>query len=84
MRPVYRVNFFKTVTDSTGHRFDAHQGAVEVLAENSDSAIKVARLEFAKQKRVTEWTMRADYEQAELLPARSRIHQACVTLEAFT
>jgi hypothetical protein len=77
MIPIYRVSFFKTVTDSTGHPFDAQQGAVEVHAENSEHAIEVARLKFAMQKRVTTWTLRADYEQAELLPGRSRARHAC-------
>lgn len=72
MTPIYRVTFFKKVCDSTGHEFDVLQGAVEVHAESSGSAVQVARREFAKLKDVSQWTMRADHEHAELLPGRKR------------
>jgi len=74
MEPVYRVSFFRTVADSTGHLFNALQGAVEVHAENSGKAVQLARLKFAKLKHVTTWTIRADHEQCELLPRRQRAH----------
>ena len=69
---VYCVSFFKTLTDSTGHAFDACQGAVEVSASTENCAIQAARLRFAKRKDVSTWSLRADYEKAELLPARRR------------
>ena len=46
------------------------RGAVEVHAEDSGKAVQLARLKSAKLKHVTKWTMRADYEQCELLPRR--------------
>ena len=71
---VYRVIFFKKVADSTGHLFNPVQGAIEVHAENSSRAVELARQEFAKQKQVHTWTLRADSEQAQLLPGRKRAH----------
>ena len=72
MTPIYRVSFFKKICDSTGHEFDVLQGAIEVHAESSGSAVQAARREFAKLKNVGQWAMRADREQAELLPGRKR------------
>jgi hypothetical protein len=72
MTPIYRVSFFKKICDSTGHEFDVLQGAIEVHAESSGSAVQTARGEFAQLKNVGQWTMRADHEQAELLPGRTR------------
>jgi hypothetical protein len=73
MERIYRVSFFKTLTDSTGHPVDACQGAVEVRATSQGRAIELARLRFAELKDVSVWSMRADYEKAELLPARKRV-----------
>ena len=74
MKPIYRVSFFKKVADSTGHLFNPVQGAIGVRAENANRAVELARLEFAKQKQVGSWTLRADSEHAELLPGRKRAH----------
>jgi hypothetical protein len=72
MEQIYRVSFFKRLTDSTGHPADACQGAVEVSAPAEGRAIEVARLKFAECADVSLWSMRADYETAELLPGRKR------------
>ena len=73
MEHIYRVSFFKQLTDSTGHPFDACQGAVEVRASSQDRAIELARQMFAELKDVGDWLLRADYEKAELLPSRKRV-----------
>jgi hypothetical protein len=72
MKQIYRVSFFKKLTDSTGHPVDACQGTVEVRAPTQDCAIDLARHRFAALKDVGSWSLRADYETAELLAARSR------------
>jgi hypothetical protein len=73
MGNIYRVSFFKKLTDSTGHPVDACQGTVEVQASSEDSAIGVARRAFAELKDVGEWSLRADYEAMEFLPERKRV-----------
>ncbi len=78
MIPIYRVSFFKKVCDSTSHEFDVLQGAVEVHAESSGSAVHAARREFAKLKCVGQWTMRADREQTTLLAGRKRAQHGIV------
>ena len=70
MAQIYRVSFFKRLTDSRGHPVDACQGAVEISASSEDRAVEVARLKFAELEDVSIWSLRADYEKAELLPAR--------------
>jgi hypothetical protein len=72
MMQIYRVSFFKRLTDSTGHPVDACQGTVEVNASGKDRAIKVARAKFAELGDVAIWSMRADYARAEALPGRKR------------
>jgi hypothetical protein len=69
---VYRVSFFKTLFDSTGHRADPCQGTVEVRAENRDDALENARQRFAELKGITRWSLYADYHVVEELPARKR------------
>jgi hypothetical protein len=73
MEPIYRVSFFKTLANSTGHTVDACQGIVEVHASSQERAINEARTEFAELKEVASWWLRADYAKAELLPARRRV-----------
>ena len=58
MRQMYRVSFFKKLTDSTGHPVDAWQGAVEVRAPSRDGAVELARPRFAEIKDVGTWTLR--------------------------
>jgi hypothetical protein len=73
MEQIYRVSFFKKLTDSNGHPVDAWQGAVEVCAANPDGAIELARPRFAELKDVGTWTLRADYQRVELLAVRKRV-----------
>jgi hypothetical protein len=73
MERIYRVSFFKRLADSTGHAINACQGTVEVHAPSESRAIGIARERFAVLEDVVVWSLRADYEQAELLPARRRI-----------
>jgi hypothetical protein len=69
---VYRVSFFKTLFDSTGHRADPCQGTVEVRGESRDDALENARQRFAALKGITRWSLYADYHVIEELPARKR------------
>ena len=62
MPTTYHVSFFKRLTDSTGHRVDALQGAVDIRASCEDQAVKRGRQRFAELKDVGTWTLRADYE----------------------
>jgi hypothetical protein len=73
MEPIYRVSFFKKLTNSNGHLFDVSQGAVEVHACSSERAVEAARARFAEINHDRSWNMRADYEKVEFLPARKRI-----------
>ena len=72
MAQIYRVSFFKRLTDSTGRPVDACQGAVEVSASSEGRAVNMARLKFAELEDVSIWSLRADYEKTELLSARKR------------
>jgi len=87
MEQIYRVSFFKSLTDSYGRSVDACQGTVEVRAPSEARAIELARQRFAELKDVGIWSMRADYEKVELLASRKRISnrayqkQACGSLD---
>jgi len=70
----YRVTFFKTLVDSTGHPVDAVQGEIELNASNMQSAMDRARIAFAHRKQVSDWLLRADYMNVELLAAADRAH----------
>jgi hypothetical protein len=72
MGNVYRVSFFKTLCDSTGHRADPCQGIVEVLGATRDDAVEHARHRFAELKGITRWSLYADYDVVEELPLRRR------------
>jgi hypothetical protein len=67
MKQLYRVSFFKRLTDSTGHQFDAIQGAVEVEGYRKSRAILSARRKFTKMKDVQSWSLRADYERVDVI-----------------
>lgn len=67
MNQLYRVSFFKRLTDSTGHPVDAPQGIVEVQGDRKSRAIKKARLQFARLKDVAAWSLRADYEKVDIV-----------------
>lgn len=73
METIYRVSFFKTLFDSTGHRADPCQGTVEVHGPTRDVALEHARQQFAKLKGIAVWSLYADYDQVEELPARKRV-----------
>ncbi len=73
MEKIYHVSFFKRLVDSNGRPVDACQGAVEVRAAGHDSAIEIARKQFAQLKDVVDWSLRADYEKVELLEARTSL-----------
>lgn len=76
METVYRVSFFKTLFDSTGHRADPCQGTVEVRGETRDGAVKSARQRFAQLKGIAIWSLYADYDVVEELPTRKRISKS--------
>jgi hypothetical protein len=71
LKQSYRVNFFKTLTDSTGHPVHAWQGVIEVYAPTEDHAIEHAKRAFARSKDVSDWSLRADYQSIER-PTASR------------
>jgi hypothetical protein len=73
MDHVYRISFFKRLTDSTGHPASPCQGVVEVRASSEDRARELARQRFAGLARVSTWSFRADYEKIELLSTRKRV-----------
>ena len=73
MEKIYRVSFFKSLTDSTGHLFKPCQGTVEVHAPNESRAIAIARQRFAEREDVGVWSLRADYEKVEVLSDRKRV-----------
>jgi hypothetical protein len=73
MDHVYRIAFFKRLTDSTGHPANPCQGVVEVRASSEDRAIELARRRFAELAGVSTWSFRADYETIELLSSRKRV-----------
>src|SRR5487761_2436461 len=72
MARTYRVSFFKRLADSTGHSVEACQGSVEIAATSRPRAIAAARRKFAQAGRVGLWSLRADYDRIERLPARSK------------
>jgi hypothetical protein len=76
-KQIYRVSFFKTLTDSTGHPVDACQGVIEVRAPTKDRAIRLAENAFANSKDVLKWSLRADYETVERLAYRPRDPMCC-------
>jgi hypothetical protein len=73
MQQPYRVTFFKKLVDSTGHPVDAIQGAIELNASNTQSAMDHAVLAFAQRKHVCNWLLRADYMNVEVLAAADRV-----------
>ena len=72
MDPVYRIDFFKVLSDSTGHQFAPCQGTIEVHACNSEEAVQLAKAMFARQKSIPAWHFHADYLEASLLPRGRR------------
>lgn len=70
---IYRVAFFKTVQDSTGHPHNCCQGTIDVNAENEESAIASASRRFAELGGVEDWRLRAERAQVEALVAHERV-----------
>jgi hypothetical protein len=79
MANIYRVSFFKTILDSTGHRADPCQGIVEVRGKTRDAAVESARQRFAELKGISSWSLYADYDVVEELPARKRTSKSVWT-----
>jgi hypothetical protein len=73
MQYPYRVTFFKTLVDSTGHPVNAVQGAIELKASDTQSAMERARLAFAERKQVGDWSLRADSMNVEALVAADQV-----------
>lgn len=71
--PVYRVSFFKTVPDSTGHLHKCLQGCIEVHADSAEQATERARTQFQTRHKISNWSLRADSETVERLEGRKRI-----------
>jgi hypothetical protein len=69
----YRISFFKNLVDSEGHPANACQGVIKVSSPSREIAIERARKKFANLKGVSSWSLRADYEVAEVLPTRNRV-----------
>ena len=72
MKQNYRVSFFKQLVDSTGHPFDVCQGVVEVRTISRKAAVDDAKRIFTELKDVKDWSLRADHEGVELVPAAKR------------
>jgi hypothetical protein len=73
--PCYRVSFFKTVSDDTGHERAVCQRAVEVEANDPDAALRPARELFCKLENIPHWSVHADScatEALQLQPAPDR------------
>jgi hypothetical protein len=66
---LFCVRFLKDLEDSSGHVHKCVQGEVEIAAIDMPRAVEIARLRFAEQTQVPHWTLRADYEVVECLPA---------------
>jgi hypothetical protein len=79
MDTIYRVSFYKKLTGDTGHPAEPCQGVVEVHGETRERAIEHARHKFADLKGVNDWSIYADYEVVEELPARKRISESVYT-----
>ena len=73
MEQIYRVSFFKRLVDDYGHPVDACQGVIELHASSKERAIEGARRKFAKATNISEWSLHADYDVAEVLPGRKRV-----------
>ncbi len=70
---IFRVYFYKTVSDSTGHCHKCCQGAMEVVAGSEQEAIELASRRFAELNRTSVWSQRADSVKTELLYGRKRV-----------
>ncbi|HUN44001.1 MAG TPA: hypothetical protein VMU81_27225 [Acetobacteraceae bacterium] len=69
MDAIYRVSFYKKLTDDTGHPAEPCQGVVEVHEKNRKCAIEVAKQRFAELKGATDSSAFADYAIAKAVPS---------------
>jgi hypothetical protein len=84
MEPVYRVSFFKRLTDSTGHQFETCQSAVEVHACSGETRRGPGQNPFRPAKASKLVDAAADYHKPELLPKRKRVSAAIWNKTAHT
>jgi hypothetical protein len=64
--PDYLVRFCKELDDSTGHAFHTCQGEVTVRsAENEESAVAAAKVEFENGGKSGSWQLRATSIECE-------------------
>lgn len=58
--PRYNVRFTKAVCNDTGHGCVTYQGDVDIDADDENEAIRLAKGEFCRQRRIPHWTFHAD------------------------
>jgi len=56
----YNVLFLKTVCGDTGNEVEAPQGSFEVEAENDTAAAASAKLLFASERGIADWSIHSD------------------------
>jgi hypothetical protein len=58
----YRVQFFKTVTNSYGKSFQVCQRTIDIRrARTPDRAVEAAKWHFERREQVPQWFLHADY-----------------------
>jgi hypothetical protein len=66
----YRFCFFKTLTNSDGHRFKCLQGEIEVeTSDNEAEALAFASRRFADERGLSDWKIYADDVEVRPLKA---------------
>jgi len=73
MDTIYRVSFYKKLTDDTGHPAEPCQGVVEVHGKDRKCVIENAKRRFADLKGATDWSLYADYVIAKVVPKHTRV-----------
>ena len=64
---IYKVNFFKNLLSSDGHRFKCLQQAIEIRrARNVDRAVQAAERRYARFHRAPDWKLYADDLEVEI------------------
>ncbi|WCS26039.1 hypothetical protein LOK46_04155 [Methylobacterium sp. NMS14P] len=66
---LYRVTFYKTVADDTGHEHRVRQRAILVRAPSEVSAVWQAKALLCAGAQVVDWRLRADSCEVAALPA---------------
>jgi hypothetical protein len=65
MAAAYKVKFFKNLVSSDGHPFVVLQRVVTVgPSENTDSAVRIAKMQFERSEKVVDWRLHADFVEA--------------------